>query len=753
MNKIKKVETKDDRDKNIKVIIRTRPTPSFAMKNINLDTNDNIITVHLPKTEDKGLINSQKESWTFKYDKILHNISQDELFEYSAKEIICKSIEGMNGTVFCYGQTGSGKTFTMSGTPNNYSYRGIVPRAVTRVFQEMGNKPELDFQVKVSYLEIYNETFFDLLSQSTSLQMSKTDISLQEDSKGQLIIKGLSMIGVNNEEEAFNLLFEGEANRTIAFHKLNKDSSRSHCLFTIYLEMKSKIESSEKVKTAKLNFVDLAVSERVKKTGSTGITLKEANYINKSLTFLEQVVISLVDKSKYKKGKFSNDHIPYRQSKLTHILKDSIGGNCNTVMITTIIPEEAHLQETLSSLNFARRMMFVENEVSVNIQLDIHKQLKIYAKEIKELKQELAMHNTLSNRGRVNYEPYTPEEQYIQQEIAMKFLTGKNEDISFESVRQAKELFNQCRILYQKIYDPIKDNQYQSQLDDPRAQNKKQSVINQTDKVNYEEGSGELEVKPSFGIGRAPKEARPINKLEVSHHLNSDEDEKVNMTGVSMNRNREDDVQDNYISNTNNMMSSHEDIPDKSIAFGIFKQESKIGKELEQLIQLQTNELKKKKEEGKVLLDECNELKDRINDLRLKLENKKNYKFNLGDEMTNIIDEEEYNYYNKLKSNKDDYKERLRLFKDVKSDINVLKGNIDMYKVSYLENFESWFYKKYGLRIEDYELKVNKGKFGFKHEIEEVNEKIIDIEEMAYFNAKKKVASISRARRLEKIKK
>ena len=159
--------------------------------------------------------------------------------------------------------------------------------------------------------------------------------------------------------------------------------------------------------------VDLAGSERVKKTGSTGIILKEANYINKSLTFLEQVVVALTDKKKSK----NKEHIPYRQTKLTHLLKDSIGGNCRTVMVATMWPEDSHLNETLSTLNFARRMMNVVNEATVNIQLDTQALLRKYAKEIKELKQELAMHNTLANRGRISYDQYTPEEQYIQQTV------------------------------------------------------------------------------------------------------------------------------------------------------------------------------------------------------------------------------------------------------------------------------------------------------------------------------------------------
>jgi kinesin family protein 6/9 len=294
----------------------------------------------------------------------------------------------------------------------------------------------------------------DLLSPIPTHEQ-KGEISIQEDTKGNLIIKGLSRHLVSNEEEAFNLVFEGEANRTISEHQLNKESTRSHCIFTMYLEMKSRIESSEKVMTSKLNFVDLAGSERVKKTGSTGITLKEANYINKSLSFLEQVVVNLTDKS-FKRSKL-NDHTPYRQSKLTHLLKDSIGGNCRTVMIATMWPEEPYINETLSTLNFAKRMMNIVNEATVNIQLDTQALLKKFSKEIKELKQELAMHNTLTNRGRISYDPYTVNEQFEQQQIAERFLKGESEEIEFESVRQAKELFRQCRFFFQKYYQADKE--------------------------------------------------------------------------------------------------------------------------------------------------------------------------------------------------------------------------------------------------------------------------------------------------------
>ena len=165
-----------------------------------------------------------------------------------------------------------------------------------------------------------------------------------------------------NEEEALNFLFEGETNRTVSAHSLNKESSRSHCIYTIHLESKSRTESADKDVFSKLHLVDLAGSERIKKSMATGISLKEANYINKSLTFLEQVVVSVCDNKR--------SHIPYRQSKLTNFLKNSIGGNCMTVMIANIYPEPEHLDETISTLKFASRMMKVSNDPHVNLQND-----------------------------------------------------------------------------------------------------------------------------------------------------------------------------------------------------------------------------------------------------------------------------------------------------------------------------------------------------------------------------------------------
>ena len=662
------------------------------------------------------------------------------------RDILQGSTKGLNGTVFAYGQTGSGKTFTISGSPSNFNYRGIIPRGITRIFQEIGGKPDYDFVVKISYLEIYNETVFDLLSPLPTFEQ-KGEITFQEDSRGNVTVKGLTKHVVNNEEEAFNLLFEGESNRTISEHQLNKESTRSHCIFTVTLEMKSKVESSEKVMISKLNFVDLAGSERVKKTGSTGIALKEATYINKSLTFLEQVVVALTDKTRRK------EYVPYRQSKLTHILKDSIGGNCKTVMIATIWPEEPYILETLSTLNFAKRMKNVVNDVSVNIKLDPQALIKKLAKEIKELKQELTMHNTLANRGRINYDPYTPEEQYAQQVKAKKFLDGEDEDIEFDSVRQAKELFNQCRMLFQKEYTSNQDNL--SDKADEIA--RKQSVgIEKKATMAFDDGVGELEEKPSFSIGHAPKDARPINKLEQSTPSPQAMQTTANMGGEGEDTNKQMGTEDeegvDMMEQSENFEEEipPEKIPDKNSAFQIYKSENAQAKEIEDGITQTTTDLKKRKEEARGFSEEGSKLKEQIEALRGRLNEKKQNKLNLADEMTNVIDDEECKLIDELKDVRSHYKEVVDNFKRAKVDIAEMKNNLDLLKIKYVDSFESWFYRKYHIKLEEHELRLAKAKYGVNFKDEEIKEKVNEPDEQAYLNAKKKIQSIHNAKKAEK---
>jgi kinesin family protein 6/9 len=271
----------------IEVFIRARPTDNFAYKSITVDQEKNTIAIHIPKKEEDGIINHQQELWNFKFDKILMNETQEHIFEFTGKRAVSSLVDGISCSLVTYGQTGAGKTFTVIGLNNDYRFRGLIPRAISQLFHEINAKTDCSFKVKLNFIEIYNENINDLLNKD-----SATTITLQEDPVYGVMPKGSVVIDVHSEEEALALMFHGETNRTIREHSLNKLSSRSHALFTIILEARSKFESKEKVTVSKLNIIDLAGSERSKKTLSQGGTLLEASFINKSLSYLEQLVVA-----------------------------------------------------------------------------------------------------------------------------------------------------------------------------------------------------------------------------------------------------------------------------------------------------------------------------------------------------------------------------------------------------------------------------------------------------------------------------
>lgn len=295
------------------------------------------------------------------------------------------------------------------GDTRHYKHRGVAPRALAQLFQEIADKPESDFDVKVSYMEIYNERIFDLLAENDS-DMSGDFAVVEDHSSSGLgsYVKGLTRVPITSEEQALDLLFQGEVRRTTAEHLLNKNSNRSHCIFTVYVRQRSRLGAAEKVLSSKLHLVDLAGSERLKKTmaedekiGGGGVDdglKRESMYINKSLTYLEQCVVALTDKGR--------THVPYRQTKLTNVLRDSLGGNCETLMIACVWGEARHIEESISTLKLASRMMRVQNKTTTNMVLDPVKLVKKYEREIKTLKQELMMHDALADRSGVAYDEY-----------------------------------------------------------------------------------------------------------------------------------------------------------------------------------------------------------------------------------------------------------------------------------------------------------------------------------------------------------
>ncbi|XP_065681855.1 kinesin-like protein KIF6 isoform X2 [Hydra vulgaris] len=368
----------------IQIFCRIKPTKQspglYEVK--STDTLKNEIFFYLPHGVSDGYINNKKENYIFLFDQVFDQKSvQDEVFLGVAFPVIKNVLCGYNGTIFAYGQTGSGKTFTITGGAERYVDRGIIPRTLSYIFKHQLETPSLTYTTHVSYLEIYNETGYDLLHPNhdgTKLE-DLPKVSLLEDNDGNIHLKNLSVNQAFNEEEALNLLFLGDTNRMIAETPMNQASTRSHCIFSIHLTIKE--QNSPTIRKSKLHLVDLAGSERVSKTGVCGTLLKEAKYINLSLHYLEQVIIALSDKSR--------NHIPYRNSMMTAVLRDSLGGNCMTSMIATISIDKNNIDESISTCRFAQRVALIKNNAFLNEELDPKLLIMKLKQEILDLKNEL----------------------------------------------------------------------------------------------------------------------------------------------------------------------------------------------------------------------------------------------------------------------------------------------------------------------------------------------------------------------------
>lgn len=296
------------------------------------------------------------ESKQFTFDAVFsEKSSQRKIYDVCGAPIIESVLEGYNGTMFVYGQTGAGKSFTMEGVPTDPELRGIIPNAFQHIFDHIALKESNEtYLVRASYFEIYNEEIRDLLSSTP-----KDSLELKESPTTGVYVKGLSSHVVKSFEEIDAVMQRGKANRSVGATLMNAGSSRSHSVFTIVIERSVRDENGDDhIRVGKLNLVDLAGSERQGKTGATGQRLKEATKINLSLSALGNVISALVD------GK--THHVPYRDSKLTRILQDSLGGNTKTVMCANAGPAEYNYDETISTLRYASRAKKIQNKPIIN---------------------------------------------------------------------------------------------------------------------------------------------------------------------------------------------------------------------------------------------------------------------------------------------------------------------------------------------------------------------------------------------------
>uniref|UniRef100_A0A803XZ62 Kinesin motor domain-containing protein n=1 Tax=Meleagris gallopavo TaxID=9103 RepID=A0A803XZ62_MELGA len=355
------------------------------------------------------------KAFTFDY---VFNIDsqQEEIYIQCIEKLIEGCFEGYNATVFAYGQTGAGKTYTMgTGFDVNITEeeQGIISRAVKHLFRCIEEKkqaaikqglPPPDFKVNAQFLELYNEEILDLFDTTRDIDAKnkKSNIKIHEDSAGGIYTVGVTTRTVNGESEMMQCLKLGALSRTTASTQMNVQSSRSHAIFTIHLcqtrvcpdnatDNRIISESAEmnefETLTAKFHFVDLAGSERLKRTGATGERAKEGISINCGLLALGNVISALGDKSK------KATHVPYRDSKLTRLLQDSLGGNSQTLMIACVSPSDRDFMETLNTLKYANRARNIKNKVMVN-QDRASQQINALRNEITRLQMELMEYKT-----------------------------------------------------------------------------------------------------------------------------------------------------------------------------------------------------------------------------------------------------------------------------------------------------------------------------------------------------------------------
>ena len=326
----------------------------------------------------------------FNFDRIFPpNSTQEELYNFGVKEIIDGVLDGYNGTVLAYGQTSSGKTYTMEGLIDDESKMGVIPRMINHVFNFIRNNNDIEFIMKASMVELYQEKIRDLID------TKKVNLNIRETPSRVIYLENLSEYYIYCENDILNILKIGRENRAQASTKMNEHSSRSHSIFMITINQKNNKEGN--AKTGKLYLVDLAGSEKITKTGATGTTLEEAKIINKSLTSLGIVINRLTD------GK--SKHIPYRDSKLTRVLQESLGGNSKTCLIITCSPSVFNESETLSTLRFGERAKKIRNKAKINKEVTVMELQRIIDSLNEKLKNAnkriIQLENYIKNNGLV----------------------------------------------------------------------------------------------------------------------------------------------------------------------------------------------------------------------------------------------------------------------------------------------------------------------------------------------------------------
>eukprot|EP00041_Stephanoeca_diplocostata_P036746 m.1352773 g.1352773 ORF g.1352773 m.1352773 type:complete len:1030 (+) comp24927_c0_seq6:103-3192(+) len=372
----------------IKTTLRIRPRNK---QEIAANSATVVKPISATKAELTAKAGGKNDQRTYNYDNVFGSeASQLEVYDAVVAPCLEEVLQGFNCTVFAYGQTGTGKTHTMEGDRSDEifkSYRddpgaGMIPRALHHLFEKLEECEGVESAVKVSFLEIYNEEIFDLLGHDALEDGKRLRLFEDANRKGSVIINGLEEVSVYSKHDVFDILTRGAERRRTAETKMNKASSRSHSVFSVTVHQKesSVATGEELLKTGKLYLVDLAGAENIGRSGAMNARAAEAGNINKSLLTLGRVISKLVERSA---------HIPYRESKLTRLLQDSLGGRTKTSIIATVSPAQLSFEESQSTMDYALRAKSIMNKPEVNAKLTKKEVMKEYAVEIEKLKKDL----------------------------------------------------------------------------------------------------------------------------------------------------------------------------------------------------------------------------------------------------------------------------------------------------------------------------------------------------------------------------
>ncbi|XP_041639014.1 kinesin heavy chain [Cheilinus undulatus] len=505
---------------NIKVLCRFRP-----LNKSEIIRGDKFIPVF--QREDTVILGGK----SYVFDQVFPtNTTQEQVYNACAKQIVKDVLGGYNGTIFAYGQTSSGKTYTMEGNLHDPQGMGIIPRIAEDIFEHIFAMDEnLEFHIKVSYFEIYMDKIRDLLD------VTKTNLSVHEDKYRVPYVKGCTERFVTSPEEVMDVIDEGKANRHIAVTNMNEHSSRSHSIFLINIKQEN-VETEQKL-CGKLYLVDLAGSEKVSKTGAEGAVLDEAKNINKSLSALGNVISSLAEGTK--------SHVPYRDSKMTRILQDSLGGNCRTTMFICCSPSSYNDVETKSTLMFGQRAKTIRNTVTVNLELTAEQWKKKYEKEKEKnrsMKETIQRLEAELNRWRsgedVVLEPLSPESEDVplvppeSEEPILDICSPCSpcSDVSSivvhisEEERQKYE--EEIRKLYKQLDEKDDEINHQSQM----VEKLKEQMLDQEELLASSRGDSE---KVQSELGRLQTENESA-KAEVKEVLQALEELAVNYDQKSL---------------------------------------------------------------------------------------------------------------------------------------------------------------------------------------------------------------------------